>query len=196
MRQEGAKAVERKRDFYVVVTQTGTILSRVVRFFTRKPYSHASVSFNRELTDMASFGRLVPKNPFLAGFVHESREKGVFLLFKNTRCRVYHRKVTEEQYRRARAVVARFDEDPSIYKFNHLGILTTAFHVPLHVKNRYFCSQFVAQVLDESGIWQADRDYALVRPYHLYQLPGFALVYEGLLRDYDPEQARAAEQAG
>lgn len=182
------------QDFYIVVTQTGTILSRAVKLFTRRPYSHSSVSFNRELTDMVSFGRLVPRNPFLAGFVHESRLMGVFRVFKNTRCRVYHSRITEEQYRKAREVVTRFDRDPKAYKFNYVGIVATAFRIPTHFKNRYFCSQFVAQVLDESGIWKPERDYSLIRPYHFYDLEHFHPVYEGFLRDYDPEQARQREQ--
>ncbi|MDD2955495.1 MAG: hypothetical protein PHD67_04170 [Oscillospiraceae bacterium] len=183
--------MEEKKDFYIVVTQTGTILSRIVKLFTGRPYSHCSVSFDGGLTDMRSFGRLIPRNPFVAGYVHENRLAGVFLVFYKTRCRVYHARVSPEQYARARAVAAVFDRDPAAYKFNYIGIVCNAFGIAFHSGNRYFCSQFVAKVLHESGIHRTDKDYSLARPYDFYDMDGFELIYEGLLREYDPAAGRA-----
>ena len=57
------------RQIYVVVSQTGTILSRILKIFTRARYNHASVSYDGTLETMYSFGRLNAYNPFFAGFV-------------------------------------------------------------------------------------------------------------------------------
>lgn len=56
---------------YIVLTYTGTLLARIVRFYTRKEYSHVSIALDENLNMMYSFGRLNPYNAFVGGFVHE-----------------------------------------------------------------------------------------------------------------------------
>ena len=56
---------------YVILSYTGTILSKIVKAFTMKQYSHTSISLDENLKQMYSFGRLNPYNPFIGGFVHE-----------------------------------------------------------------------------------------------------------------------------
>ena len=62
------------RKIYIVLSFTGTILSRIVRFYTRKEYSHVSIALDENLDEMYSFGRLNPYNAFIGGFVHEGIE--------------------------------------------------------------------------------------------------------------------------
>ena len=45
---------------YVVVSQTGTILSLMLKFFTKAKYNHASISLDNKLDEMYSFGRKYP----------------------------------------------------------------------------------------------------------------------------------------
>lgn len=42
---------------FILLTNTGTFLTRVIKSYTRAPYNHASISFNRELSELYSFGR-------------------------------------------------------------------------------------------------------------------------------------------
>ena len=58
------------KKIYIILTFTGTILSRIVRIYTRKEYSHVSISLDQDLTKMYSFGRLNAYNPFSGVFVH------------------------------------------------------------------------------------------------------------------------------
>ena len=37
---------------YIVISQTGTILSRIIKLLTRKNYNHASISLDKELNEM------------------------------------------------------------------------------------------------------------------------------------------------
>ena len=67
-----------KRYVYIVISQTGTILSRIIKFLTRKEYNHASISLKDDLSVMYSFGRKNPYNPFLGRFVEESPDFGTF----------------------------------------------------------------------------------------------------------------------
>ena len=59
------------RKVYLVLTYTGTILSRIVKLYTRKEYSHVSIALDENLEEMYSFGRVNPYIAFIGGFVHE-----------------------------------------------------------------------------------------------------------------------------
>ncbi len=54
-----------------MLTFTGTILSRVVKLYTKKEYSHVSIALDENLEEMYSFGRLNPYIAFIGGFVRE-----------------------------------------------------------------------------------------------------------------------------
>ena len=86
------------KKIYIVLTHTGTILSKIVRFYTRKKYSHVSIGLDLNLNELYSFGRLNPNNPYKGGFVKEEINKGIFAKFKNTDGAVYSVTITEEQY--------------------------------------------------------------------------------------------------
>ena len=74
---------------YIILTYSGTVLSRIVKAYTGAEYSHVSIGLDENLTMMYSFGRLNPYNPFIGGFVHEGINIGTFKRFKNTQTAVY-----------------------------------------------------------------------------------------------------------
>ena len=86
------------KKIYIVLTYSGTCLSKVIKEFTKDEFSHVSISLDIGLEQMYSFGRLHPYNMFMAGFVQEKIQEGTFKRFYNTRTKVYELAVTEEQY--------------------------------------------------------------------------------------------------
>ena len=85
------------KKIYIVLSFTGTILSRIVKLYTRKEYSHVSISLDKDLKHMYSFGRLNPYNPFWGGFVQESPNYGTFKRFKNSKIKIYSMEVSDEE---------------------------------------------------------------------------------------------------
>ena len=73
------------RQLYIVISQTGTLLSRILKQITDAEYNHASISLSRNLERMCSFGRRHPYNPFWGGFVIESPRTGTFKRFPKPR---------------------------------------------------------------------------------------------------------------
>ena len=67
---------------YIVLTHTGTLLSNLIKLYTKNDYSHVSLAFDQELNEMYSFGRLYTYNAFIGGFVREYLNKGTFKRFK------------------------------------------------------------------------------------------------------------------
>ncbi len=175
-----------KRTIYVVVTRTDTIPSRMIRAYTRSLYNHVSLSFDDELKDMVSFGRLYPSLPVPGGFVHEGKDKGFFRRFQNTYCRVYEKEVGEKEYQTFRQLLYRFHQRH--FKFNNLGLFTLMAGIPLERENAYFCSQFCGKMLDESGIHGFEKPFGLLRPSDFCQLDGFTLLYEGRLCDFEKKE--------
>ena len=72
------------KQIFIVITQTGTMLSRILKRITGAEYNHASLSLSQDLTRMYSFGRRHPYNPFWGGFVIESTHAGTIRRFSDT----------------------------------------------------------------------------------------------------------------
>ena len=69
---------------YIVLTYTGTIISKIIKSYTKDEFSHVSIALDIELKHMYSFGRLNPYTPLWAGFVQEYIHKGTFKRFYKT----------------------------------------------------------------------------------------------------------------
>ncbi|GJM70960.1 hypothetical protein HMSSN036_31760 [Paenibacillus macerans] len=83
-----------ERSVYILLTNTGTLFTRVIKGYTGAPYNHASISFDRELSELYSFGRKNPNNPLNGGFVKEDIKTGTFSKYPNTTCVLYELRVT------------------------------------------------------------------------------------------------------
>ena len=77
-----------------------------------------------------------------------------------------------------------FETNKSIYQYAKLGVALGIIHIPLKQENRYFCSQFVAEVLGRSRAIQLKKDSALYFPGDFNKLSEAVLVFQGNLRDY------------
>lgn len=169
---------------YIMLSFTGTILSRIVKVCTLREYSHVSVALDLEFNSLYSFGRINPRNPLSGGFVKEEIESGTYALFKNTICQVYSLQVTPEQHKDLKSFIDGFLANKEDYKFNILGLVGPMVNRPINREYKYFCSQFVGKGLLEAGIYDFKKDIGLIKPIEFATIPGLKLIYEGKLRDY------------
>lgn len=173
------------RDVYILLTHTGTIPSRIIKAYTREPFSHVSISFREDLTELYSFGRKRINNPLIGGFVCEDINKGLYLKFINTHCALYKLRISEEQYMNLKNSIDEFKDIAHNYRYNILGLLAVAFNIPLSRNNAYFCSQFAAEMLKRSDIKLFEKPSSLVKPSDFRLLDNLELIYEGKLKDYN-----------
>ena len=110
------------KKIYIILTNSGTILSRVIKLYTRKEYTHVSISLDKRLRKMYSFGRLNPYNPFIGGFVHESKNHGTFKRFVNTTTCIYSIEVEDEQYEKIKQAIKELPETVSELKDGLIAI--------------------------------------------------------------------------
>ena len=108
---------------YVIMSHTGTILSRLIRINTGAEYTHVSISLDENLRRMYSFGRIYPHIAFIGGFVRESKHYGTFKRFKNTEVSILELEVTERQYAEITENIFYIRKNKKKYRFNILGLV-------------------------------------------------------------------------
>jgi len=170
------------KKIYIVLTYTGTILSKIVKLYTKKEFSHVSIALDTNLNEMYSFGR---KNPYLAlpaGFVHENKNLGTFKRFKRTKTAIYSMQVTNEQYERLQEIIWEFEQNKDNFHFNILGLITAMIRLKLKRERHLYCAEFVKYVLEKSNI--KTNLPICVRPDDFQKIDGINIVYNGILKDY------------
>ena len=174
------------RNVYIILTYTGTILSRVIRFYTKNEYAHVSIALDEDLSQMYSFGRINPYIAFIGGFVHESPKWGTFKRFKETKALIYKLEVTEEQYEAISKRLQKMEEEKSIYSFNVLGLFAAGFHKKIKKEKAFYCAEFIQYLLNTAKI-ENNLPYP-VKPQdfnnYLKEEMKAELIYSGKLREY------------
>lgn len=167
---------------YIVLSYTGTVLSKLIKIYTHKEYSHVSISLDEQLNSMYSFGRLNPYIPFIGGFVQESPNFGTFKRFKNTKTKIFSIEVSDENYEIIKKTIKEFNDNKKIYKFNVIGLFAVMANCRIKRENFYYCAEFVKHVLDSSGI---DLDLPdIVKPEDFLNIDDLSVIYTGKLREY------------
>lgn len=170
------------KKIYIVLTYTGTILSKIVKFYTRKEFSHVSISLDENLEEMYSFGRLNAYNPFFAGFVHEGLDKGTFKRFKNTKTRIYSLEVDEKQFEKISEIIDDVRNNKSEYNFNMLGLIGVVLHCKIKREKYFYCAEFIKYLLEESKVVYDLPD--IVKPEDFKDIDDLNCIYSGILREY------------
>lgn len=169
------------KKIYIILTYTGTILSKIVKIYTRKEYSHVSISLDQDLTRMYSFGRLNPYNPFSGGFVHEGIDRGTFKRFKKTKTKIYSMEIDEDKYERLEEIIQNIQERKNLYKFNIIGLMAVALNVRIKKEKSFYCAEFVKYVLEQSQVTMLPE---IVKPDDFEKVQGLREVYRGILKEY------------
>ena len=172
------------KEIYIVLTQTGTILSNIIKLITKKQYNHASISFDKNLNSLYSFGRINPYIMFIGSFVREGVNIGTFKRFKNTKCKIYKLQVTDEQYDLMIEEMVKMLEHKKEYKFNTIGLFFVWLKIKKQYPNRFYCSEFVKYILQKGKV-DISKMPDIVYPEHLTLIDNIELIYEGLLREYE-----------
>lgn len=170
------------KDIYIVLTYTGSVLSKIVKYYTKDKYSHVSIALDANLKELYSFGRLNPYNPYKAGFVHEEVNRGTFARFKNTIGAVYSFKVTDEEYFRISYAIEYMKENREKYKFNIIGLFFVSINRKYKRQNSFYCAEFVKYILEKT----LDKKLLpeIVKPMDFLELDNMELIYEGLFKKY------------
>lgn len=178
--------MEAEKKLYVVVSQTGSIVSKILKLLTGARYNHVSVALDATLTPMYSFARKYTYNPFWGAFVKEYPGRGALGRFKNTEVVVLELNCSSEQYDAVAARLEKMYREREKYRYNYRGLFSAYFSKKYHKKHHYYCSEFVRDLLERSGIIPENSFGDIAKPIDFLRLPQAACVYCGRLRKYRP----------
>ena len=175
----GVKEIE--NTIYIMLSNTGTLFSKAIGMYTRKELNHTSIAFDEQLNEMYSFGRKNKHNPFIGGFI---REDATSELFNRATCAIYKCQVSSHEYKQMRNKIRLMEQQKELYKYNLLGLFGLAMNMKIEREHAFFCSQFVATIMNESKSTKLNVPPYLVQPHHFEQLPMLKLLYKGQLQTY------------
>lgn len=175
---------DNQRYIYIVISQTGTMLSRILKIITGARYNHASISLSKDLQTMYSFGRLWAYNPFYGGFVQESLKYGTFRRFPNADVVVAAIPVAQERYQQMEEFLADMYLHRKKYHYNYIGLLMAGAKIHYCSKNTYYCSEFVRDVLIQFEVLDSEQFSPIVQPVHILEQVKDYVIYRGKLKQY------------
>ena len=170
-----------EKKIYIVLTQIYTTIARIIKSITKDKYSHASISLDIKCNNMYSFGRKYIYFPFYGIFLKEDLRKGLFIRNKNALVVIYEIKVTKKQYNKIKDKIKEIELNNKGY--NIIGLLLAHFRVKLH-RRKYYCSEFVYEVLSNKEIEIYNKENTLFKPEELITNNRFVKIFEGKIRDY------------
>ncbi len=156
---------------YILLTRFPDAGSRAIEFISGFYYTHASIGLEEDMNTFYSFvckGFIVEK---ITRYVRPDREPYP--------CQLYELNVSDTVYHSIRDLLLRYTENPCDFRYTRLGIALTLLHIPYKRKNAYFCSHFVADVLEQGNAVCLYKDSTKYLPGDLRKLPGMRLNYQG-----------------
>lgn len=179
-------------EVYIVLTDTGTLLTKMIKQVTKQPLNHASIAFTKELDTAVSFGRKSVNNPFIGGFVKEDMKGKLFAV---ATCAIYSCTVSEFEYEQMKQVVQQIEQQQQNYKYNFIGLFGVLLNKRIDRKRAFFCSEFVSTILNIGGISIKNKPACLVKPGDFMDCKDFRLVYQGQLSSYLSQHDNSREIA-
>ena len=174
---------------YMFLVNAKLPTSKIIKWWTKKPYAHSALSFDKSLTRMASFSIGEDHN----GFVWENLRS------------TYKPDASFSLYKIAvpnKAVIVMKDAIKNIeqckdeqYKYSSKGLAGFVFrrHAKLFNTDQHkmFCSQFCARMFASAGMKIfGDRPDYTIHPYDFAKNKNFKFCYKGLVKNYDPSRVR------
>ncbi len=74
------------------------------------------------------------------------------------------------------------------YCYNYIGLALAAFNIYHKFNKRYYCSEFVKELLAECEVISPDRFGNVVKPMEFLELDDFRIIYNGRLQDYNVKE--------
>lgn len=169
------------KNVYILLLRSQSFFSRVIHTATREEYTHVSLSMLDECTEFYSFARRYTNLPLPAGFVKESIDKGLMARSKTAPCALYRLSVPAKSYHSMKRRLRKMLRKQKLFRYSVIGTFLCFFKVPYKRENKYFCSQFIAELLCEVGAVKLSKMPELFHPVDFEELPELTLCYKGTL---------------
>ncbi len=172
------------KKIYLILMNTHTIPSRLVRIFTMYRYTHVALSLDKDCYKIYSFGRKSIHNILKGGFTIEKQNGEFFQKFDKTICKIYELQVSNKQYYKINKNINNMVKNKEIYKYDLLGAILRFFKIPIKRKNKYVCSSFLAYLLEDSNTYKFNKKTCFVKPKDITKIDSLKEIYCGYYKQY------------
>ena len=140
----------------ILFTTYTDFISRLVALFSGFDCTHVSISLDNEdeyfyTFNTKGFRKEYPKK-------HKKRTKeNVCLRFQ----------VTDAQYKKIKNRLNKFERKQHKYSYDYLGVFLCMFRLQRKAKWKYFCSSFIAELLEKANVVTLEKRNTRYLPNHL-----------------------------
>ena len=169
-----------QKSIYILLTRSNTLLSKLINLSTCDPYTHAAISFDEKLDFLYSFARKYSALALPAGLVQEHLDKGCYAKTTQMPCALLEVKVNESDFERAKNMADEMYSHLKNYKYSIIGLFLCKMGVDKKRKGKYFCSQFVSEMLKAARV-DLPKPAGLMRPIDFDLMDNLSCRFRGSL---------------
>jgi len=164
---------QNKRYIYILLLCYPDKFSKIFCAISRCEYNHASIGLG---DSDGTFYSYVTK-----GFRKETPIK--YPTFKNQEvpCKLYKIEVPDETYDATKIALDNHIKQAHNFKYNFCGLMLCLLRIVFPIKNRYFCSQFVCEILEKIKAVPLTKHSSLYLPDDFTKMQGLDLCFSGFL---------------
>ena len=174
---------KKKEKLYIVFSYTGTLFSKFLKIMTWSKYVHLSISFDKDLKEIYSFGRKNPRNIFPAGFTKED-PRDMIKVYKKMVSIVYELEIDKTKVKDVKKDIEKYIEEENKFRYDILGMPLMFFGKSYNRKYHRVCSQFVGKLLQDNNIHNFNKHYSLIKPVDIYNMKNKKVLFQGRMKDY------------
>ena len=129
------------KKIYIVLSQSYSILAKTIKLFTKDKYSHISISFDEDCTNMYSIGRKYKYWPFIGKYMNESIYKGLYSISPRAEILIYELSISDEQYENIKRLLDKYGIPCKGYNF--LGLVLAIFNKKINRRKYYVQNLYI-----------------------------------------------------
>lgn len=171
------------KNIYILLSRPNSFVSRLIAFFSRAEYSHVSVAYDSELHRLCSFARKY-YFPLPGGLVTENENGVLRKPLRNAKCIILSASVPENMFETFCSRIDTMLSNRNRYHYSLRGLFLCGLGIETHREYYYFCSQFVAEMLNCAGVRGMPKPPTLMKPLDFLEIPDLDCVYNGVLCEY------------
>ena len=170
----------RKKYISVLLTKYSDVTSNMLQILTKGKYTHASLGITED--EFFSFAT--------KGFHVERPAKILSRMREDIPCALYRLRVSDDVYEELSWKLHQLSGCGRFYKYSRLGLFLCLLHIPHFMTRHYFCSRFVAEILQDCEALKLRKSPSLYLPDDFAKERQLKLCFEGTLKELSMQTDR------
>lgn len=162
-----------KKILILLIRYPDTMADAMVRY-TRFGYTHATIGLEEDPNTFYSFIK--------KGFIVEKITRYLKPERDPFPCALYELPVSKKIYRRVKKLLGAYTARKKFLRYTHISLFFGLLGIPFKLKDRYFCSQFVAEVLQRAKAASLPKNSAVCFPKDFAELEETRMIFSGNLQ--------------